>query len=54
MRGIASIHLAKEVTEQIDAGKLTWNKFGGVHPARMHEWHAEEDATRRDGHRGTG
>ena len=31
--GIASIHLAKEVTEQIDAGKFTWAKYGGVHPA---------------------
>ncbi len=31
--GISTIGLAKEVTEQIDAGKLTWEKFGGVHPA---------------------
>ena len=31
--GISTIHLAKEVTERIAAGKLTWDKFGGVHPA---------------------
>jgi lysophospholipase L1-like esterase len=30
---ISTINLAKEVTEQIAAGKLTWKKFGGTHPA---------------------
>jgi acetyl esterase/lipase/lysophospholipase L1-like esterase len=30
---IPTIHLAREVAEQIDAGKLTWEKFGGTHPA---------------------
>ena len=30
---LSTIGLAKEVTEQIDADKLTWEKFGGVHPA---------------------
>jgi len=31
--GVSTIHLGKEVAEQITAGKLTWEKFGGVHPA---------------------
>jgi lysophospholipase L1-like esterase len=31
--GISTIHLAREVTQQIDAGTLTWQKYGGVHPA---------------------
>jgi lysophospholipase L1-like esterase len=30
---ISSIHLAREVVRQIDAGELTWKKYGGVHPA---------------------
>lgn len=30
---LSTIHLAKEVAEQIAAGKLTWQKFGGTHPA---------------------
>lgn len=30
---ISSINLAKEVQEQIDEKKLTWQQFGGVHPA---------------------
>ncbi len=30
---IVLINLAKEITEQIDSGKLTWKEFGGVHPA---------------------
>lgn len=30
---IPTIHLAKEVAEEITAGKLTWEKYGGVHPA---------------------
>ena len=30
---ISSINLAKTVTTQIDAKELTWQKFGGVHPA---------------------
>jgi len=33
--GISAIHLAKEVTERITAGELTWKKFGGVHPAPL-------------------
>ena len=28
---IATIHLAKEIAEQITAGKITWRKFGGTH-----------------------
>ena len=31
--GVSTIGLAKEVTERITAGELTWEKFGGVHPA---------------------
>ncbi len=31
--GISTINLAKEVTQRIADGKLTWKKFGGVHPA---------------------
>jgi len=31
--GISTIHLAREVTQEIDAGTLTWQKYGGVHPA---------------------
>jgi len=31
--GISTVNLAQEVTEQIQAGKLTWEKFGGTHPA---------------------
>ena len=30
---VSTIDLCKEVTDQISAGKLTWQKFGGVHPA---------------------
>jgi lysophospholipase L1-like esterase len=30
---ISSIQLAREVVRQIDAGQLTWKKYGGVHPA---------------------
>ena len=30
---ISTIHLAKEVSERIAAGRLTWKKFGGTHPA---------------------
>jgi len=30
---LSTINLAKEVAEQITAGKLTWKKFGGTHPA---------------------
>ena len=33
--GVSTIHLAKEVTERIAAGELTWEKFGGVHPAPL-------------------
>lgn len=31
--GVPSLNLAKEVAEQITSGKLTWEKFGGTHPA---------------------
>lgn len=31
--GVATNHLAREVAEQISAGKLTWKIYGGVHPA---------------------
>ena len=30
--GVSTIDLAKEVAEQIAAGRLTWEKFGGTHP----------------------
>lgn len=30
---LPTVDLAREVTEQIDSGKLTWKEFGGVHPA---------------------
>ncbi len=30
---VPTIHLAKEVAEQITAGTLTWGQYGGVHPA---------------------
>lgn len=30
---ISVINLAKEIQEQIDAKKITWREFGGVHPA---------------------
>jgi len=30
---VPTIHLAKEVAEGIAGGTLTWEKFGGVHPA---------------------
>jgi lysophospholipase L1-like esterase len=32
---ISTINLAKEVAEEITAGKLTWEKYGGVHPAKF-------------------
>ena len=31
--GISTIHLAREVAEQVSSGQLTWEKFGGTHPA---------------------
>jgi hypothetical protein len=31
--GVSTINLAREVTQQIAAGDLTWQKFGGTHPA---------------------
>jgi hypothetical protein len=31
--GISTINLAQEVADQIAAGKLTWQQFGGTHPA---------------------
>ena len=30
---ISTIHLAKEIAEQITAGKITWRQFGGTHPS---------------------
>lgn len=30
--GVSTIHLAQEVADQIKAGTLTWQKFGGTHP----------------------
>ncbi|QDT11766.1 alpha/beta hydrolase fold domain-containing protein [Planctomycetes bacterium K23_9] len=30
--GVSSIDLAREVAEQISAGKLTWQQYGGTHP----------------------
>ncbi|MGE5612249.1 MAG: SGNH/GDSL hydrolase family protein [Bacillota bacterium] len=30
---ISTINLAKEVAEQITAGRLTWQQYGGTHPA---------------------
>ncbi|MCB9922520.1 MAG: SGNH/GDSL hydrolase family protein [Planctomycetaceae bacterium] len=30
--GVSTINLAKEVADQIDAGTLTWEQFGGTHP----------------------
>ena len=29
---VSTIHLAKEVAEQISDGKITWQQFGGTHP----------------------
>jgi hypothetical protein len=31
--GVPTINLAKEMAEEISAGKLTWKQYGGVHPA---------------------
>jgi lysophospholipase L1-like esterase len=31
--GIATIDLAREVAQRIAVGRLTWEKYGGVHPA---------------------
>ena len=31
--GISTIHLGAEVTAEITDGKLTWEQYGGVHPA---------------------
>ena len=31
--GVSSIDLAREVAERINANRLTWNEFGGTHPA---------------------
>jgi len=31
---VSTIHLAREVAGRIDAGRLTWEQFGGTHPAR--------------------
>ena len=30
---VSTIDLAREVTHRIDSGQLTWQEFGGVHPA---------------------
>ena len=31
--GISTVNLAKEVADRISAGTLTWERFGGTHPA---------------------
>lgn len=31
--GVSTVNIGKEIQEQIDAGKITWEEFGGVHPA---------------------
>lgn len=31
--GVSTINLAQEVAQEITAGKLTWQQYGGVHPA---------------------
>jgi lysophospholipase L1-like esterase len=31
--GVSSVHLAKEVAERIAEGRLTWQQYGGTHPA---------------------
>jgi len=31
--GVSTIHLAQEVADRIAAGTLTWQQFGGTHPA---------------------
>lgn len=31
--GVSTIHLAREVADQISDGDLTWKQFGGTHPA---------------------
>jgi len=31
--GLSTINLAKEIQEEIDAKQITWQEFGGVHPA---------------------
>ncbi|MDO5309882.1 MAG: SGNH/GDSL hydrolase family protein [Planctomycetia bacterium] len=31
--GISTINLAREIQQEIDAGTITWQEFGGVHPA---------------------
>lgn len=33
--GVSTINLCREVTSRIDAGALTWEKFGGVHPGPL-------------------
>jgi lysophospholipase L1-like esterase len=32
---LSAIHLAKEVAERIAGGSLTWEEYGGTHPARQ-------------------
>ena len=31
--GVSTIDLAKEVADEVEAGRLTWKEFGGTHPA---------------------
>lgn len=31
--GISTVHLAQEVADRINEGKLTWKEYGGTHPA---------------------
>jgi lysophospholipase L1-like esterase len=33
--GVSAINLAKEVAERIAAGTLTWEQYGGTHPAQL-------------------
>ena len=30
--GVSTIHLAKQIAEQISDGKITWKEYGGTHP----------------------
>lgn len=39
--GITSLHLAQEIAHRIAAGELTWETFGGTHPAPLgHTYYA--------------
>jgi lysophospholipase L1-like esterase len=32
---VSTVHLAREVAERIASGRLTWDQYGGVHPAPL-------------------